>query len=122
MITGLVNADLEAVIRLKIRGASGQEEDIEAVIDTGFNGFLTLPLSIISALGCAYLSQGFVILGGGRLEETPIYETIVNWDGQDFSVETDAAESEPLVGMTLMNSYELMVHAEIGGLVSLRKI
>ena len=122
MITGAVNSDLEAIIRLKIRGANGQEEDIEAVIDTGFNGFLTLPLSMIAALGCAYLSQGFVILGDGRLEETPIYETSVGWDGQSFPVETDAAESEPLVGMALMNGYEPLIQAEVGGSVLLRKM
>ncbi len=76
---------------------------------------------MINSLGCDYLSQGFVILGDGRLEETPIYETIVDWDGQTFAVETDAAESEPLVGMALMNGYALLIHAEVGGLVRLEK-
>ena len=43
MIEGVVNAAYEAVIRLSLRGPSGQAREIDAVIDTGFNGFLTLP-------------------------------------------------------------------------------
>lgn len=42
MIKGAVNANREARLRLTVRGLSGQEREIEAVIDTGFNGFLTL--------------------------------------------------------------------------------
>ena len=52
MIRGEVSADWEATIRLKVLGPSGQEEDVEAVIDTGFNGFLTLPPDLIARLGC----------------------------------------------------------------------
>jgi predicted aspartyl protease len=44
MITGLVNPDYEAVIRLRIQGPGGHEREIDAVIDTGFNGYLTLEL------------------------------------------------------------------------------
>jgi predicted aspartyl protease len=43
MMTGIVNVDLEAVLRLSVRDAAGHSHDVEAVIDTGFNGFLTLP-------------------------------------------------------------------------------
>ena len=43
MIQGAVNAAYEAVIPLTVQGPAGQTQDIEAVIDTGFSGFLTLP-------------------------------------------------------------------------------
>ena len=122
MITGSVNADFEALIRLKIQGANGQEKEIEAVIDTGFNGFLTLPPQDIAELDCAYLMQGYVLLGDGRLEETLIYETVVDWDGRLLAVETDAADSVPLVGMALMHGYDLDIQAVAGGAVLLRKI
>ena len=42
MIVGYVNAYREAVIPLTVRGSQAQEE-IETVIDTGFDGSLTLP-------------------------------------------------------------------------------
>lgn len=43
MITGVVSTDLEATIRLRVQGPCGQQREIEVVIDTGFNGSLTLP-------------------------------------------------------------------------------
>jgi predicted aspartyl protease len=50
MMTGIVNVDLEAVLRLSVRDAAGHSHDVEAVIDTGFNGFLTLPPALVAAL------------------------------------------------------------------------
>ena len=43
MITGLVNIDREATIRLRVRGPGWQQQLIEAIIDTGFDGWLSLP-------------------------------------------------------------------------------
>ncbi len=43
MIAGVVTASRQAIIRLTVRGPEGQEQEIEAVIDTGFDGTLTLP-------------------------------------------------------------------------------
>ena len=54
MIIGVVNGNLEAIIRLVVRGPNGQEDEIEAVIDTGFTGFLTLPPSLIVSPGLAW--------------------------------------------------------------------
>ena len=41
MITGVVSAAREARIPIRVRGPTGQEQDIDAVIDTGYNGWLT---------------------------------------------------------------------------------
>ena len=43
MINGIVNIQIEAIISLNAVGSSGEEVTIEAVIDTGFNGYLTMP-------------------------------------------------------------------------------
>lgn len=51
MIRGEVSADREARIRFQVYGTEGREEEVEAVLDTGFTGFLTLPPAMISALG-----------------------------------------------------------------------
>ena len=51
MIEGVVNAAYEPVIALAIHGPSGQTVEIEAVIDTGFNGFLTVTPALVTELG-----------------------------------------------------------------------
>ena len=48
MIQGVVNAAYEAVVALSLRGPAGQAQDIEAVVDTGYSGFLTLPTTVVT--------------------------------------------------------------------------
>ena len=53
MIEGVVNDAFEAVVALSLQGPAGQVQDIEAVIDTGYSGFLTLPTTLVMELdGC----------------------------------------------------------------------
>ncbi|WP_180267723.1 hypothetical protein [Nostoc linckia] len=49
--------------------------EIECVIDTGFEGFLTLPPSIIAALGLPYLININANLANNSTVETDVYQT-----------------------------------------------
>ena len=49
MIVGIVQGR-EALIRLTIRGFRGREQEIDAVVDSGYTGWLTLPTTVIAAL------------------------------------------------------------------------
>ena len=46
MIQDLVNDAYEAVVSLSLRGPGGQVQDIDAVIDTWYIGFLTLTTTL----------------------------------------------------------------------------
>ena len=48
MITGLIKSS-EGRIRVKVKGFRGPEQEVEAVIDTGFSGFLTLHSALVPA-------------------------------------------------------------------------
>ncbi len=50
MMQGVVNQNCEATISLVLVNESGQRQLITSVIDTGFNGFFTLPSTIIKTL------------------------------------------------------------------------
>jgi len=119
MITGIVNANREAMIRLRVRGPQGQEQEIEAIIDTGFNGFLILPPSLITVLGLPRLGRGRAVLANGSEALFDIYETTVIWDGQPRTVEMDAAGTEALVGMSLLYGYDLRIRVVEGGCVTI---
>jgi hypothetical protein len=41
MITGVMTAFRQTIIRLAVRGPEGQEQKVEAVIDKGFDGTCT---------------------------------------------------------------------------------
>jgi predicted aspartyl protease len=73
VISGSVNRDREAIITLEVVDASGQPHAVEAIIDTGFSGFLTLPPSLIASLGLALRGHHQVILGDGRVSLLDVY-------------------------------------------------
>jgi clan AA aspartic protease len=122
VITGVVNTKREAIIQVVVRGPNGQEREIEAVIDTGFTGFLTLPFSLIVALGLTWRGQAQAELGDGSLHQFDVYEATVTWDGQIRTVETDAADTMPLVGMGLLYGYDLHIQTVEGGIVTIEAL
>jgi predicted aspartyl protease len=67
MIIGSVNANREATIRRIVHGTQGQAQEIEAIIDTGFTGFLTLPLPLIASLGLTWRGHAQAVLPDGSL-------------------------------------------------------
>ena len=117
MITGVVTSNLEAVIRLGVRGPHHDEQEVGAVIDTGFNGWLSLPGSLVEQLGQPWLTRGRVILADGSEQECDVYAANVIWDGQACRVPVDAAETDPLVGMSLLNGFDLHMEVRSGGSV-----
>ena len=56
MISGRVTVNREAMIKLEVVGPARQSQGIDAVIDTGFNGYVTLPRNLIDSLNIDELS------------------------------------------------------------------
>jgi clan AA aspartic protease len=117
MMTGLVTAGREAVIRLPVRGTRGREVRAEAVIDTGFNGFLTLPARLIADLALPFATATRAVLGDGSRVDVDVFEGIVLWDNRERDVAVLAAEGGVLVGMSMLSGYRLTLDVEDGGSV-----
>ncbi|MBC7852311.1 MAG: clan AA aspartic protease [Pirellulaceae bacterium] len=115
MIHGKVNSGLEPRINLAVHDASGGKQSIEATLDTGFNGFMTLPGSSILSLGLTKSGSTRIILGDGRVEKCSVYRAVVDWDGIPVDIEVEAADFKPLVGTGLMRGFHLHVEVERGG-------
>jgi hypothetical protein len=62
------------------------------------------------------------LLTDGRETSLDIHEASVIWDGRPRLVPTDAVDSDPLIGMTLLEGYELTVQAVVGGNVSIEAL
>ncbi len=122
MITGIVNADFEAIIPISICDFEGKIYTQNAIVDTGFNGWLSLPPDVISQLNLRWKRRGRAILGDGSECVFNIYEAVVIWDGIHLTIPIDEADSEPLIGMLLMENYQLIVQVFEGRIVELRKI
>ena len=120
MIEGAVNAAREAVVTLPLRGPAGQTRETAAVIDTGYDGFLTLPPSLVEELGLPFRFRGRAILANGSQETFDVYGVTVIWNGQPRHVEADAVGVEPLVGMLLLDAHSLYVEVTDGGRVAIQ--
>ena len=122
MILGVVNAHSEATIRLPVRDAAGHEHEIETVLDTGFNGSLTLPPAIIAALGFPWRTRSLVILANGTDDLCDIYAATVIWDGRSRHILVEAADTDPLVGMALLYGHDVRMQVVAGGSVSIEAL
>lgn len=58
MITGIVNPDFEPIIPLSICGSDGKVYTQDAIVDTGFNGWLSLPPDLIAQLDLKWKRRG----------------------------------------------------------------
>jgi clan AA aspartic protease len=122
MMMGSVNSRREAIIQFIVLGKNHQRQAIKAVIDTGYTGFLTLPSAIITTLGLTWYMQEEGILGDGSLCMFNVFEATVIWDGQIKSIEINESETDPLVGMGLLDGYELNIQGFAGGLVTIKPL
>ena len=117
MIRGVVNASHEAVVPLSLQGSDGQVQDIEAVIGTGYSGFLTLPTALVAELGLSFAYIGWAFLANDDKVAFDVHDVTVIWDGQSRHIKADATGSTPLVGMALLDRHSLYVEVENGGRV-----
>ena len=117
MIQGVVNAAYEAVVTLPLQDPEGRTRDIEAVVDTGYSGFLTLSPELVDELGLPFAYMGQAFLANDAEVDFDVHYVTVLWDGQPRDIEADATGSTPLVGMLLLDKHSLTIEVESGGRV-----
>jgi clan AA aspartic protease len=121
-MTGLVTAGREAVVQLRLRGTSGIETDVEAVIDTGFSESLTLLQASINGLALTWIETNRMFLADGTEIDLPVYEGAIIWDGLERTVVIHSVEANPLIGMSLIWDHVLTLHAVNNGPVTITPI
>jgi clan AA aspartic protease len=119
MMQGFVNQNCEAMMPIVVGRDNKSTQLIEALIDTGFTGFLSLLLSIIESLGLPWIFSDSVTLGDGSEVIFQMYRATVIWDGQFKAVDVAASESEPLLGMSLLYGFKLQGEAIERGTVTI---
>jgi clan AA aspartic protease len=122
MIRGTVNSFREALLRIEIRGAEGRAHEVEAVVDTGYDGALTLPSEWVALLQLPFRRRASALLGDGSRTVHDVHEGVDLWHGRERRISIDVAETEPLLGMALLDGCELTVHVVEGGPVSVQEL
>ncbi len=119
---GRVNQNREAIVKLVIIGSENRKIVIDAVIDTGFNGDLILPLEAISELDLKLQGYQKAVLGNGTTSQFQVYAATVIWDGSRKIAEVNAATSGALIGMGLLEGYKLEINTPPNGIVTIANL
>jgi clan AA aspartic protease len=122
MMQGIVDQNCEATIRLFVGNADSQRQMVDAVIDTGFTGFLTLPLSVLTDLNLQAYRREEGILGDGSTCIFDVYRGFIIWDGELRRIDINESDTEPLVGMSLLYGYRMQLDAIEGGMVTIQAL
>lgn len=77
MMQGVVNPNCEATIRFVIGNENAQRRVIDAVIDTGYTGFLSLPREVIVSLNLPWTGVDRGTLGDGSETTFEVYAAII---------------------------------------------
>ncbi|CCI05101.1 hypothetical protein [Microcystis aeruginosa] len=122
MMQGIVDQNCEATIRLVVGNLDSQRQMIDAVIDTGFTGFLTLPSSVLADLNLRAYRREEGILGDGSTCIFDVYRGLVIWDGELQRIDINESDTEPLVGMSLLYGYRMQLDVIEGGTVTIQAL
>jgi clan AA aspartic protease len=126
MIHGVVNFRYELTLPIVVGNSNGQREFvntvIDTVIDTGFDGFLSLPSEIIVRLGLPWRTSNIATRGDGSQTLFDFYTGTIIWDGQYRTIDIAESETEPLLGLATLRGYRLQVDNVEGGIVKIEAL
>ena len=122
MITGYINADREAIIPLVILNPDRQQYAIEAVLDTGFNGYLTLTGEVIRQFNLPLVGNRRAMLGDGQAVVLDVFLSQVLWHGRTQEVLILQADGGPLVGMALLYGSRVILDVQEEGGVTIQDL
>lgn len=114
--------DNKAIVPVVFRLPAQPDFSLDFIIDTGFNGYLTLPPQAVSAMNLPLYSSTPARLADGSEALLAIHLATIIWDNVEKVVPILASGYKPLLGTALMAGYHLEVDFEDSGLVSLEKI
>ena len=99
-----------------------QSLDVEALLDTGFTAYLTLPSKTISELGLPRLGTRSARLANGEIEEFEVYVGLIFWNGRGRNLPIMVSDSEPLLGMAFLWGKRITIEAWENGDVVIEEV
>jgi clan AA aspartic protease len=120
---GYVNAyPREPRLTIAISNGEGEAVAVEAVIDTGFTEFLSLPPSLIRTLGLERGQDMELSTAGGQVINSATYSATVDWHGSRRRIRVIDLADRPLIGMSLLWDSDIAITARENGRVSVSEI
>lgn len=111
MIKGRITQAGSPIIKVNLIGTKSQAM-IEGILDTGFDGYLCLPLTIAVPLGLELIDAADSELADGTIvEDEPVFAGKVEWNGEIMDVEIlRTKSSKVLIGTSLLKGTEVQLN------------
>jgi clan AA aspartic protease len=122
MTIGSVSANNEAVVAIRLRSADGAELTIDAILDTGFSGFLTLSPNLIDQLAWPYRDSTPIVLADGTPRDVDVFEGLIRWNDAWRSIRVQASDGGTLLGMGLLRDHLVSIEVIMNGSVTVEPL
>ena len=105
---GIINDKLAPIIKIDVQES---KEQIETILDTGFNGELMFPKKTIENLNLEWCGKEDYLVASGEMITTDVYKGHLNWFGKRYVVEVMATSADQsLLGMQLLKSCMISIN------------
>ena len=102
-----------------VEGATHESDLLVAEIDTGFSGWLTLPLNDIERLQLDFIRQSDVVMADGSSKRVAVYGAEIIWWGPTLKIEVHELETGRLIGIALLTGFMLKIDVRQGGSIEI---
>lgn len=112
MIVGFVEEEsggLFPYMDVLVRGPAGREIRVTALIDTGFNAYISLPHRMVNDLGLTRIGTDDVILANADRDAAELFLGEVDWGFSRHNVPVHQIGDEPAVGTALLRAHNLSI-------------
>ncbi len=100
-------------------GETGVPARVEAMVDSGFAGYLSLKPDVVDALKLRRTRSEKAYLADGRSTTCDMYRVQVDWQGHLRTVEVASLDGHPLIGMGLLQGSELRMMVADAGVIEI---
>ncbi len=115
MIRGTVFPNRQALIAVALLDTAGQFQSFEFILDTGFDGNLSLPRQTLQRLDARPAGRLPIELADGSRTTAPTWRVTALWDGERRMLTIMESEGEPLLGMNLLWGNHISLAAKAFG-------
>jgi clan AA aspartic protease len=112
-------ANSEAMVEVEVSNFEGNSRRIEFVVDTGYNGDLTLPAAVIASLDLPSAGPRRARLADGGEIILQSFAAVIDWHGNSMRVVASQSEGKALLGMALLANCRLTIDVVDRGKVSI---
>jgi clan AA aspartic protease len=122
MAQGFMRDASEAILPIDVSGKSGAIITLDAIVDTGFSEFLTLPSALIDELELTRTTLVTIRLADGSRRTANVYKGSVRIEDLWLEIGIEESEGDIILGMGLLRNCQVCIEVAEGGVVTVESL